>query len=80
MNDKQNLECKIANPVVDPVKWTLDKMEFEDQSEAKDYKPYQEIIGSLINVMSTSKPNICFTVAKQSQNLANPTTLHFKQN
>ena len=39
-------------------------------------KPYREIIGSLKYVMVTTRPDICYTVTRLSQDLTKPNSFH----
>lgn len=39
-------------------------------------KEYRILIGSLIYVMTSTRPDICYTVTKLSQNLNKPRTVH----
>ena len=41
-----------------------------------DSKPYHEIIGSLIYIMVATRPDICYTVTRLSQDLAKPNSFH----
>ena len=48
----------------------------EEESEPTDNRLFREIIGSLIYVMTCTRPDICFIVSKLSQYLAKPTISH----
>ena len=45
-------------------------------SKPADKQLYQEIVGSLIYVMSCTRPDICFSVSKLAQHMQNPTNAH----
>ena len=47
-----------------------------DEIDLIDNKPYWEIIGSLIYIMVATKPGICCTVTRLSQDLAKPNSFH----
>ena len=47
-----------------------------DSQPLTDCRIYREIVGSLIYLMTCTRPDICYVVTKLSQNLANPTNAH----
>lgn len=56
----------------------IDKLGTDLQSqELADPKLYREIVGSLIYLMTCTRPDICYVVTKLSQHLAKPTFAHF---
>lgn len=48
----------------------------EDYAELADVKLYREIVGSLIYIMTTTRPDLCYVVTKFSQHMARPTVTH----
>ena len=73
---KFNMEnCKTRQT---PCEMNFNKIS-DDKVELIDDKLYREIVGSLIYVMIATRPDICYTVTKLSQDLAKPTTVHWKR-
>ena len=65
--------CKLCStPCEMGIKKTCDKVNL------KDSKLYCEIIGSLIYIMVATRPDICYTVIRLSQNLAKPNSFYLK--
>ena len=58
----------------------MDIMKTSDEVDLIDSKIYREIISSLIYIyiyiMVATKPDICYTVTKMSQDLAKPNSFH----
>ena len=54
----------------------MDIMKTSDKVNFIDSKPYREIIGSLIYIMVATRPDICYTVTRLSQDLAKPNSFH----
>lgn len=55
----------------------IDKINDDVKSqELADPKLYREIVGSLIYLMTCTRPDICYVVTKLSQHLSNPTKAH----
>ena len=52
--------------------------EFNSANESKlaDVNLYRGLVGSLIYVMTCTRPDLCYIVTKLSQNMTNPTTTH----
>ncbi len=46
------------------------------ESKLADINMYRGLVGSLIYVMTCTRPDLCFIVTKLSQNMTNPTTSH----
>ena len=68
-------DCKLKLIPCDP---SAPKLDFEENSQ--DYenpRKYREIVGSLIYLMSCTRPDICYVVSLLSQHLAAPTDAHF---
>ena len=64
-------DCKpCSTPCEIDIKKTSDKVDLIDS------KPYHEIIGSLIYIMVATRPDICYTVTRLSQDLAKPNSFH----
>ena len=47
-----------------------------DEVDLTDSKLYREIIGSLIYIMVATRPDICYTYTRLSQDLATPNYFH----
>ena len=54
----------------------MDIKKTSDEVNLIDSKPYREIIGNLIYVMVATRPDICYTVTRLSQDLAKPNSFH----
>ena len=54
----------------------MDIMKTSDKVNLIDSKPYCEIIGSVIYIMVVTRPDICYTVTRLSQDLAKPNSFH----
>ena len=54
----------------------MDIKKTSDGVDLIDKKPYREIIGSLIYIMVVTRPDICYTVTRLSQDLAKPNSFH----
>jgi hypothetical protein len=67
-------DCK---PRSTPCEIGLNKVKDDDNSELADDRLYREIVGSLINVMTGTRPDFCNIVTKLSQHMAKPTVAHF---
>ena len=65
------VDCK---PLSTPYEMDLKKT--SDEVDLIDYKPYCEIIGSLIYIMVATRPDICYTVTWLSHDLAKPNPFH----
>ena len=48
----------------------------EDSTELADPSLYREIVGSLIYVMTGTRPDLCYIVTNLSQHMAKPTESH----
>ena len=54
----------------------MDIMKTSDKVDLIDSKLYSEIIGSLIYIMVATRPDICYTVTRLSQDLTKPNFFH----
>ena len=54
----------------------MDVRKISDKVDSIESKPYCEIIGSLIYIMVATKPDICYTVTRLSQDQAKPNSFH----
>ena len=54
----------------------MDIMKIREEVDLIDSKPNWEIIGSLIYIMVAPRPDICYTVARSSHDLAKPNSFH----
>ncbi|PIK39827.1 hypothetical protein BSL78_23335 [Apostichopus japonicus] len=68
-------DCKARST---PCEMNVDKVfeNPEDQIELTDARLYREIVGSLIYVMTSTRPDLCYTVTKLAQHMSNPTMAH----
>ena len=74
----QRFKMDDCNPKQIPCDMNTAKLEFDDDSEMlPDSKPYREIVGSLIYLMTCTRPDICYLVTKLSQHLDKPRVSHF---
>ena len=64
-------------PKYSPCDVNVTNFDFPD-SKLCDIKLYQEIVGSLIYVMSCTRPDICYIVSKLSQYMHKPTNAHLQ--
>ena len=65
-------DCK---PKATPCDLSVNKM-IDDSDELSDARLYREIIGSLIYVMTGTRPDLCYVVSKLSQYMAKPSKAH----
>ena len=65
-----------CNPKGIPCDLSANKIIDSDSKELADSKLYREIVGSLIYIMTGTRPDICFAVTKLSQHMSNPTKAH----
>ncbi|CAB4042957.1 Retrovirus-related Pol poly from transposon TNT 1-94, partial [Paramuricea clavata] len=65
--------CK---PRVTPSELGVNKASAGNSDEPADLKLYQEIVGSLIYVMTSTRPDLSFIVTKLSQHMSNPSNVH----
>ena len=64
-------DCKpCSTPCEIDIKKTSDKVDLIDS------KSYHEITGSLMYIMVATRPDICYTVTRLSQDLAKPNSFH----
>jgi DNA-dependent RNA polymerase auxiliary subunit epsilon len=47
-----------------------------EESETVDSRLYREIVGSLVYIMTSTRPDLCYSVTKLSQYLSAPTVVH----
>ena len=66
-------DCK---PKATPSDLCVSKVMDSDSEKLPDSKLYREMVGSLIYVMTCTRPDLCYIVTKLSQNLCNPTKAH----
>ena len=52
------------------------KLNFDKEGESVDQKRYREVVGSLIYVMTCTRPDLSYIVSKLSQHLAEPKEQH----
>ncbi|XP_066959100.1 uncharacterized protein [Macrobrachium rosenbergii] len=66
-------EC---NPKSIPCDLSVNKCTFEESPELDDSTLYRNIVGSLIYIMTCTRPDLSFVVSKLSQYMARPTQSH----
>ena len=74
--DKILSKCGMANCKPRSTLCEIDIMKTGDKVDSKESKPYREIIGSLIYIMVATRPDICYTVTRFSQDQAKPNSFH----
>ena len=52
-------------------------MEYNSDADPVDAKTYREVVGSLIYIMTCTRPNLSWIVSKLSQNLSEPNEQHW---
>ena len=66
-----------CNPKSIPCDLSTAKLDFDVQSEPlENPRLYREIVGSLIYLMTCTRPDICYVVSVLSQHMAKPTNAH----
>ena len=65
-----------CNPKPIPCDLTVAKVISDDSPELTDCKLYREMVGSLIYLMTVTRPDISYVVTKLSQFLSKPTKAH----
>ena len=71
MLDRFKLED--CNPKAIPCDLSVNKIIENDSKEPCDTKLYREIVGSLIYIMTGTRPDLSYVVTKLSQHMSNPT-------
>lgn len=66
-------EMSQCNPKSVPCDLSTGKFLDSESSDLVDSRLYREIVGSLIYLMTCTRPDICYAVTKLSQNLSSPT-------
>ena len=67
-----------SNPKYVPCDPSIANIDFDAVSDPlPDPGLYREIVGSLIYLMTCTRPDLCYVVTVLSQHLASPTTAHF---
>ena len=54
----------------------MDITKTSDKVDLIENKPHLEIIGRLMHIMVATRPDICYTVTRLSQDLAKPNSFH----
>ena len=67
-------ECK---PKSIPCDLSMNKLTQKDSTLLQDVTLYRAMVGSLIYIMTGTRPDLCYVVNKLSQNMSNPTVAHF---
>ena len=65
------VDCKLCSTPSE-----MDITKTSDKVDLVEKKPYCEIIGSLIYVMVATRPDICYTITRLSQDLAKSSSFH----
>ena len=73
LNKFQMINCK---PKSTPCDLAANKLSENDSKLLDDVKLYQSMVGSLIYIMSCTRPDICYSVTMLSQYLTKPTMAH----
>ena len=66
-------DCKPKPIPCDP---SISKLRQSDSNDLTNPKLYKEIVGSLIYIMTCTRPDICYAVSKLSQFMHNPSNAH----
>ena len=66
-------DCK---PKATPCDLCVSKVMVSDSEKLPDPRLYREVVGSLIYVMTCTRPDLCYIVTKLSQNMCDPTKAH----
>ena len=66
-------DCK---PKPTPCEIDANKIRYADSTELSDSRLYREIVGSLIYVMTCTRPDLCYIVSMLSQYMTKPTLAH----
>ena len=66
-------DCK---PKATPSDLDVNKIRDKDSTKLADPRLYREIVGSLIYVMTGTRPDLCYIVTKLSQHMSQPTKAH----
>ena len=65
-----------SHPVKIPCEQNIVNTSHEDSQELADVRLYREIVGSLIYIMTATRPDLSYIVTKLSQFMSNPTKSH----
>ena len=65
-----------CNPKLIPCDVGINKSNFEESPELPDGTLYRNIVGSLIYIMTSTRPDLSFIVSKLSQHMAKPSQCH----
>ena len=74
----QKFGMESCNPKRTPCDLSVNKLKISDSTPLDDSNLYRKIVGSLIYVMSCTRPDICYSVTMLSQFLNNPTKAHLE--
>ena len=66
-------DCK---PKSTPCDLSVSKVMDDDSEILHNPRLYREIVGSLIYIMTATRPDLCYIVTKLSQHMSNPTKAH----
>ena len=72
LNKFEIMDCK---PKVIPCDIGANKIRDDDSTELADSKLYNEIVGSMLYLMTGTRADLCYIVTKLSQHMAKPTKL-----
>ena len=67
-----------SNPRTLPCDVNVNKFDFQDSELLDDPRTYREIVGSLIYLMTCSRPDLSYVVTKLSQYMSKPNVAHLK--
>ena len=74
-NILNKFEMQNCKPRLSPCEEGLNKV-IDENSDLADSKLYRQIVGSLIYIMTATRPDLCFVVNKLSQYMSKPTVTH----
>ena len=69
-------DMKDCKPKSTPCDLSVSKVMDSQSEKLHDVKLYREMVGSLIYVMTCTRPDLCYIITKLSQNMCNPTKAH----
>jgi len=70
------ISMQVCKPVSTPIDWNHQLRAIEDRDERTDATTYQQIIGSLMYVVTGTRPDLAYTITHLSQFNSSPTIKH----
>jgi len=74
LNKFRMTDCKTK---ATPCDLNVNRAGMDDSVELEDPKLYREMVGTLIYIMTGTRPDLCYVVTLLSQHMARPTAAHF---